>query len=50
VPSLEELSADYHAQLKDGRPGTVMLYGRPHRVTHPITSFGLEHFIAPEAQ
>eukprot|EP00939_MAST-03C_sp_MAST-3C-sp1_P005135 g5135.t1 len=38
VPSLRELALDY-AKSDDG---TVCVYGRRHRVTHPISSFGLE--------
>jgi len=38
MPSLEELAADYRARAD----GTVMLHGRPQRVTHPIASFGME--------
>jgi glycerol-3-phosphate dehydrogenase len=37
VPRLTELAKDY--QMRND--GTVMLHGRLHRVTHPITSFGM---------
>ena len=38
VPTLAELAADYRRR----GDGCVELYGRPHRVTHPIASFGME--------
>ena len=38
VPSLGELAEDYR-QRGDGM---VELWGRPHSVTHPIASFGME--------
>ena len=38
VPPLEELARDY----RDRGDGTVRVYGRIHRVTHPISSFGME--------
>lgn len=46
VPCLAEMAADYQSHLKsgDGQKGTVLLYGKRVRVTHPITSFGLEHY------
>jgi len=37
VPSLAELKEDFR---KRG-DGTVMVHGKVHRVTHPITSFGM---------
>jgi glycerol-3-phosphate dehydrogenase len=40
VPPLDRLAADY-VQRNDGK---VMLYGKAHRVTHPISSFGMECF------
>jgi len=41
VPSLEDLVKDY--QTRDD--GCVMLYGRPQRVTHPLSSFGMEAYV-----
>lgn len=40
MPGLEELAADYQRR----GDGTVRVYGKTHRVTHPIASFGLESF------
>jgi hypothetical protein len=44
VPGLEELAADYQRR----GDGTVRVYGKTHRVTHPIASFGLESFDVTE--
>ena len=38
VPTLTELARDYRRR----GDGCVTLYDRPQRVTHPITSFGME--------
>ena len=38
VPTLRELAAEYRVR----GDGYVTLYGRPRRVTHPITAFGLQ--------
>ncbi|GBG33495.1 NADFAD-dependent dehydrogenase, putative [Hondaea fermentalgiana] len=38
VPSLQTLANEYRAR----GDGCVTLYGRVHRVTHPISSFGME--------
>jgi hypothetical protein len=37
VATLETLAADFQAT----GDGTVELYGRRHRVTHPLAAFGL---------
>ena len=38
VPPLSELAKNF----KSRGDGTVEIYGKPHRVTHPISSFGME--------
>ena len=38
VPSLGELARDYRLRAD----GTVLLYGRPTRVTHPLASYGMQ--------
>jgi hypothetical protein len=52
VPSLAELSKDFKAHLQKQAgatlSGTVELYGRRHRVTHPISSFGMETYADPD--
>ena len=45
VPPLAELARDYRRR----GDGCVMLYGRPHRVAHPIASFGMESHLAAVA-
>merc|ERR1711871_989900 len=45
VPPLAELARDYRRR----GDGCVMLYGRPHRVAHPIASFGMESHLAAGA-
>jgi len=42
VPTLEELVEDYNRR----GDGCVELYGRPHRVTHPLSSFGMEKYVS----
>ena len=43
IPSLEELRADYKLRSSDAvTAGTVELFGKSARVTHPISSFGME--------
>jgi hypothetical protein len=44
VPPLHELAVDYQGRAD----GTVSIYGRVWRVTHPITSFGFESAMAEQ--
>ena len=47
-PTLAQLAADYKKNIntKD-MDGYVTIFGRPMRVTHPISSFGMEHYAVP---
>lgn len=48
VPPLEVLAKEFQENIKltgkNPAEGSVTLYGRQHRVTHPIASFGLETY------
>jgi hypothetical protein len=44
VPPLAVLREDFQRR----NDGTVMIYGRLHRVTHPITAHGLGSELHPE--
>lgn len=40
IPSLADLSADFRAR----QDGSVQVFGRVHRVTHPLSAFGMANF------
>jgi hypothetical protein len=48
VPPLAQLAKEFQENLRNSKKnpaeGTVTLFGRQCRVTHPITSFGLESY------
>lgn len=48
IPSIADLSRDYMSRNVPGQPGCVEVFGRLHRVTHPISSFGMESHVNPE--
>ena len=44
IPPLSVLAESYQNNAAKGKEGYVTLFGKDYRVTHPISSFGMESF------